>query len=1104
MIPRISSSLHDPQRLAALRSTGLLGTPREEDFDRLTRLSAQLLHAPVAVIALVDDRRQFFKSAVGLPDSYDPEREVPLAYSYCKYIVRSGKPLVLSDAREHRSLRGSPAIQELGMVSYAGIPLRTGSGHVLGTLFVADSVPRVWRADELRLLEDFAQLAANQISLCTARQLDQPRQDLSPKATIAAGDLLQTTQLRTLVEQSIAGLGIIQNGRVGYANRALAQMFGYTEEEMLALPSVLELISDEDREMVSENLRQRVEGTTRSLQYRFRGRRKDGRQIHVEVHGTRTEAGGAPVIVGVLIDVTERLVAEAALRPSEIRMRRILDLAHDAFIATDEDGVITDWNAQAERTFGWASHEVIGVRLADTILPEEYRDAYERRMSRFLATGQGPFPDRIELSALHKDGYTLPVELSVTPVKIGQYHAFSAFLRDIRERKQAEDALRESEERFRSLIENAWDVIHVQDEQGMIRYMSPSVERTLGYRPEEMIGRSAEEFIHPDDAPRAAELYYADIQQPGTERFIELRLRHRDGSWRTVEIRGKVVAGPSGAPLAIVHTHDVTEHAQILEVLRRSEERFRLVGRATNDLLWEWDVESGEIRWSEVAPRFFRCAPGEVGSTIEWWAGRIHPDDRDRVVAGLDRHVEGVGETWSDEYRVVRRDGVCLTVLDRGFAVRDERGRALRMIGTIMDVTERRQAEEAQRFLARASALLESSLDPALTLPSLARSVVPVLADCCVIDLVKDGALRRVAAAHTLPDRETLLLDGEPRPLNAHDDDLIGKVVRERAPLLVQQAADASFAWLPLNPDRPDGGRRPETYSAIVVPLLMHAEILGIITLAAAESRRRYGPADLTVAEDLARRIALTLENARLYRRAQEVVRDREQILGVVSHDLRSPLAAIMITADHLRNVVRDLAPEARNGLAAIQRSADQMERMIADLLDLSSIYAGRLSISPGECDLVPLIQEICDSFQPLAAQKSISLSYDAATSRVTAWVDANRIYRVFLNLVENALKFTPEGGSVVLRSEPHGEGICCSVADTGPGLPEEELPRVFNRYWQAKGDQRGVGLGLSIARGIVEAHGGEIWVQSAPGRGTTFFFTVPAPPSSEVRRGAL
>jgi signal transduction histidine kinase len=180
-------------------------------------------------------------------------------------------------------------------------------------------------------------------------------------------------------------------------------------------------------------------------------------------------------------------------------------------------------------------------------------------------------------------------------------------------------------------------------------------------------------------------------------------------------------------------------------------------------------------------------------------------------------------------------------------------------------------------------------------------------------------------------------------------------------------------------------------------------------------------------------------------------------------------------------------------GLEIIQRSVQQMNRMIRDLLDASSIDAGRFRVAQSYTDVAPLLCQASDLLGPLAAAKKIQLECSAAKGLPKAWVDADQMLRVFSNLIGNAIKFTPEGGAIALRAELIEDSIAFSVRDTGSGIPAAQLPHVFDRYWQGmRGDRRGAGLGLAIAKGIVEAHGGRIWVESTPGIGSTFSFSIP------------
>lgn len=257
-----------------------------------------------------------------------------------------------------------------------------------------------------------------------------------------------------------------------------------------------------------------------------------------------------------------------------------------------------------------------------------------------------------------------------------------------------------------------------------------------------------------------------------------------------------------------------------------------------------------------------------------------------------------------------------------------------------------------------------------------------------------------------------------------------------------------------------------------------------------------WTPAEVEAAADL-RRYAIEVDLGHQVLREQKAVQARDDLVAVVSHDLKNPLGVI-----HLQvGLILRAMPLDREGpwrrlhtsIERIQHATDRMNTLIRDLLDLAKIEAGRFAIEPGPEELESLIEECMELVHPLAGQKRISISQKVSQPEVRVQADRERIFQVFSNLMGNAIKFTPEGGSIQLTAEREGRAVRFSVKDTGPGIPEEQLPHLFNRYWQAKKRaQEGAGLGLYIAKGIIEAHGGQLWVESQVGSGSTFFFTLP------------
>lgn len=413
------------------------------------------------------------------------------------------------------------------------------------------------------------------------------------------------------------------------------------------------------------------------------------------------------------------------------------------------------------------------------------------------------------------------------------------------------------------------------------------------------------------------------------------------------------------------------------------------------------------------------------------------------------------------------------------------------------DDTARRRAASHAQLLLEASTVLGSSLDYEETLPKVARLAVPGFADWCVIELAGDsGTSVAVEVAHVDPDKEELARALQRQyPLDPQGARGVSNVLRTGKSVLYETVDAQTLDALALDHHHRRLLEALGLGSLIVTPMISRGRTLGALTLACGPSGARYCQSEVGVAEGLAQRIAGAVDNARLYLEAREAVRTREQLLGIVSHDLKGPLSIILMQcAEAVRSLQAGASGETlRQDFGVIERSAMRMERLITDLLDFASLEAGKLSVDAQPHLVRGLVAEVAESLNALAGKRRRQIDVDGIPTDLKVFCDRGRVLQVFVNLITNAIKFTPENGTVHLEAKMLEGEVRFSVRDTGVGIPEAELPHIFQMYWQKEPDRKkGMGLGLYIARRLVEAHGGRIKVESRVGVGTTVSFTLP------------
>ena len=414
------------------------------------------------------------------------------------------------------------------------------------------------------------------------------------------------------------------------------------------------------------------------------------------------------------------------------------------------------------------------------------------------------------------------------------------------------------------------------------------------------------------------------------------------------------------------------------------------------------------------------------------------------------------------------------------------------------EVTDRRRAEHSVRFLANAGAELAESLDAGQIFEKLTRLVVPELAEWCTIDVLDEARqIHRVAARHVDPEKEPLIHEfqdhqapdwSSPQPPSV--------VLRTGGPLLIEDATDDVLLAAARDLEHLRLVRALGVRSVVSVPMIARGRTVGVITCCSADNAHRYGPADVTIAQELAQRAALAIDNARLFQKAQDAVRAREEFLSVAAHELHTPITSLHLMMQALQRGGVPVTPETvRQTFAVAGRQVRRLIRLIDELLDVSRIEAQRFPLERESVDLAALVRDVAERFADDAARVGSSVSVQAGEPAVGHW-DPMRLEQVVSNLLSNAIKFGAGRPIEVLVSRAAGEARL-AIRDHGIGVPPDRLPYIFERFERGVSTRQygGLGLGLYIVRSIVESMDGRVRCEAAPGGGSTFHVALPCGP---------
>ncbi|MFT3914149.1 MAG: PAS domain S-box protein [Anaeromyxobacteraceae bacterium] len=766
-------------------------------------------------------------------------------------------------------------------------------------------------------------------------------------------------------------------------------------------------------------------------------------------------------------------------------LRVTLSSIGDGVISTDDEGRVSYVNPVAEALTGFSQADARGRPFTEVfrIVNEETRRPVQDPVARVIREGRILGLANHTL-LLRRDGSETPIDDSAAPIRDreGRVRGVVVVFRSVAERRRAE---REAA-RLAAIVESSQDAIVSKDLDGLVLTWNGGAEQVFGWRADEIIGRSITLLIPPDRLDEERQILESVRRGERVEHYETVR-RRKDGRLIQVSLAISPIRDGAGRIVgASKVARDISARAEAEARIRESEAQFRSLANALPAIVWTATPE-GAITFANDVWFDYTGLAREGG--MSGWAERVlHPDDRDAAVAAWRASLRD-GAPIETELRNRRHDGAYRWFLSRGVPVRDAAGGITRWVGSMIDIDDRKRLEGRARFLAGASAALAATVDRETALRRLTRLAVPTFADWCAVDLLEpDGSIRRVEVAHVDPAKEAYARELHARyPARRTDARGVGLVLREKRSDHEAFITDELLERGARDPEHLRIARSLGLRSYVSVPLRLRGQVLGAITFVTAESGREYGPDDVAVAEDLAARAAVALENASLVAAMRDADRRKDEFLAMLSHELRNPLAPISNAAALLRAAGPGV-PGTDRAVEVIDRQVRHLARLVDDLLDVSRITWGKVELRREVVELGTVIRAAVEESRGTIERRGHALALELPGEPIALDADPIRLAQVLSNLLVNAAKYTDPGGHIRLSAARDGDEARVTVRDDGIGIPAAALPRIFELLLAGTRHARALGAGARPGPHAGAAAGGaarRVGDRDEPGPGT-------------------